>query len=222
MDLADGPELLVRCAGGAAVSGATRYPLSWPAGWRRTAAGDRRSAAFGRRGGSYGFRQALTIADALDRVSGELRRLGVADWLLSSNLRMRQDGLPYSQQSEPADPGVAIYFKLGGKDRTLACDQWRRAADNIAAIAAHIECLRGIDRYGVGTIDQAFAGYAALPPSAEDWRTVFGLVGTPMRAAVEARYLELAKQHHPDRGGDPAMMAKLNAAREAARRELAS
>jgi hypothetical protein len=32
-------------------------------------------------------------------------------------------------------------------------------ADNIAAIAAHIDAIRRQDRYGVGTLDQAFAGY---------------------------------------------------------------
>jgi len=35
-------------------------------------------------------------------------------------------------------------------------------SDNIAAIAAHIEALRAQERYGVGTIEQAFAGYSAL------------------------------------------------------------
>lgn len=208
------------------MSAVTRFPLSWPHGWQRTPAGHRRSASFGRRRavapGGYASKQALSIAEAIGRLSGELQRLGVDSWLVSSNLKMRNDGLPYSQQSEPAAPGVAVYFRLSGKDRTLACDQWTRAADNIASIAAHIECLRGIDRYGVGTVDQAFAGYAALPPSAEDWRSVFGLTGTPAWAMVEARFMALAKEHHPDRGGDPAAMAKLNAARDAARKELTS
>lgn len=46
------------------------------------------------------------------------------------------------------------------------------------------------------------------------------LEGRPMWAAVEARFKELARQHHPDVGGDPVLMAKLNAARDAARLEL--
>ena len=62
----------------------------------------------------------------------------------------------------PDDPGVAVYFQLHDKERVLACDKWDTVADNIAAIAAHIDGIRRQDRYGVGTIDQAFAGYSAL------------------------------------------------------------
>lgn len=203
-----------------------RYPLAWPTGWPRTATVERKRASFGRQAvrsygtGSWKVKEALSITQALNRLDGELSRLGVTDWLVSSNLRVRLDGLPYSNQAEPADPGIAVYFTLEREDRVLACDRWTRPADNIAAIAAHIECLRGIDRYGVGSLAQAFAGYAALPPAAADWRSVFALSGTPPWEAVEVRYRELAREHHPDRGGDPAVMAKLNAARDAARLEI--
>lgn len=193
-----------------------RYPLSWPQGWKRTAPYSRKRAAF-KQQGSY-----LTLAMGLRRLTDELRRLGASSVIISTNVVLRLDGMPRSGQAEPTDPGAAVYFKLRGKPTTLACDTWTKVADNLAAIAAHIECIRGIDRYGVGTLEQAFAGYQALPPSAEDWRTVFGLQGRPAWEAVEARHRELAKVHHPDVGGDPHMMAKLNGAKDAARVELTS
>lgn len=213
------------------MSDQTRYPLSWPTGWTRTSAHQRERAAFrtsrqaisvDAAGQTITTRnaKALSVSDAIRRLSGELSRLGATDEILSTNVKTRLDGLPYSNQSEPEDCGAAVYFKLEGKPRCLACGKWDRVADNIAAIAQHIDALRRIDRYGVGTMEQAFAGYAALPPTAEDWRSVFGLNGNATLEAVEAKYRELAKVAHPDRGGDPLQMARINTARDSARREL--
>mgnify|MGYP000712282402 CR=1 FL=1 len=141
---------------------ATRYPLTWPAGWKRTPTAQRARARF--RSG----RTELSIYEATQRLQGELERLerGIGGVVLSTNVETRLDGMPRSDRRAPADPGAAVYFRLKGQPRCLACDKWDRVADNIAAIAAHIEAIRAVDRYGVGTLDQAFAGYAALPAPA--------------------------------------------------------
>jgi hypothetical protein len=139
---------------------------------------------------------------------------------LSTNVALRLDGLPRSGQREPDDPGAAVYFKLKGKPRCLACDRWLTVADNIASIAAHVSAIRAVDRYGVGTMEQAFAGYAQLQSSAEEWRIVLGLDGGATLAQVDAVYKELARTNHPDVGGDPLQMARINQARDAARDEL--
>lgn len=194
---------------------AERYPLSWPGGWKRTERYKRRRAAFRSRGG------ALTMAAAITRLSGELSRLGATNEILSTNVVTRLDGLPRSGQPEPTDPGAACYFQLKGKPRCLACDSWDRVADNVAAIAQHIDALRRIDRYGVGTMEQAFAGYAALPSAAGSWFVVLEFAAPPKTwAEVEARHTELAKRHHPDLGGNVDTMAKINAARDTARQEF--
>lgn len=204
-----------------------RYPLQWPTGWKRTLTGSRRWAKFGKKTqGTYGL-ASLTIADATRRVSDELRRLGVADgdWLISSNVRVRLDGLPSSNQGEPADPGAAVYFRLGAErtPRVLACDKWARLADNLAAIAWHIEAIRAVERYGVGTLDQAFAGYAALPANtAANWRDVFGFEASARvtRDQVDERFRVLARQAHPDAGGSHDQMARLSEAKSFALKEL--
>lgn len=176
---------------------ATRYPLSWPTGWVRTASHQRKRAAFHQRkpvyfqDGRTGYSQkaALTVGDALTRLEGELSRLGARSVVISSNLRVRQDGLPYSQQAKSLDdPGVAVYFRLKGAPRALACDRWTSAADNIAAIAGHVNAIRAVDRYGVGTIEQAFAGYAALPPTAADWWLVLDVPRTATVECVEQSF----------------------------------
>lgn len=211
------------------------YPLSWPHGWPRTAAGKRTRAKFHvkhersaqRPDGSYSSwseKGELTIAAAMRRVNDELARLGARGVIVSTNVELRRDGQPRSDRRAPDDPGVAVYFRLGGKDRVLACDKWDRVPGNIAAIAGHIDAIRRQDRYGVGTLDQAFAGYAALPPPSKErpWRDVLGLHREIVITAsmVEDRYRSLARERHPDTGGTDAMMAELNSARAAARKEL--
>lgn len=206
-----------------------RYPLAWPTGWPRKksrAAAKFRASESVRSGESYCTRsKPLDLSSALGRLEGEMRRLGVreGDWLISSDLKIRLDGMPYSNQAQPADPGVAVYFRLGRADRVLACDAWTRIADNVAAIAAHIECLRGIDRYGVGTMDQAFAGYQALPAKGTTWRTTLGFApGQAVTLAdVDQAFRARARTAHPDiAGGSHDAMASLTAARAEAVAEI--
>lgn len=207
------------------MSSIERFPLSWPVGWTRTRPAARRAAAFGKRvvvpGRTYATTERLSVGDGLDRLTGELRRLGASQVVISSNLRVRQDGLPYAQQAKVLDdPGVAVYFRLAGAPRCLACDRWSSAADNLAAIAGHIESIRAVDRYGVGTLEQAFAGYAALPPSAEaNWWLVLGVPRDASPDCIDAAFKRLARTAHPDAGGSHDAMARLSAARDAGRQE---
>ena len=149
-----------------------RFPLEWPIGWPRTPHRQRQRAEWR----SIRTEQTvvagepktvkrevpLSVLVATQRLERQLELLGASTMTLSTNVSLRLDGRPRSDQ-EPADPGAAIYFTFKGKATVLACDRWSRVADNIAAIAHHIDALRRIDRYGVGTIEQALAGYKALP-----------------------------------------------------------
>ena len=188
------------------------YPLQWPATWPR--ARYRTRAAFGTTGRSReGFKQSLTVAEARERLSDELDKLNARYVTLSTNMELRLDGAPRSGQSEPGDVGVAVYFQLAGKDTVLACDKWDRVADNIAAIAKHIDALRGMERWGVGTAAQAFAGYQALP-APEQWWQVLGVNPEASPEHINAAYRQHARTAHPDTGGSTAAMARINAARD--------
>lgn len=166
-----------------------RYPLAWPLGWKRVR--HRRNGMFKTAGVWIG------VPAALDRLQSELDRLGARAPVLSSNLRVRINGTVVANEGEPTDPGVAAYFAFRGRATVLACDTYFRVADNIAALAAHIEALRRIERYGVGTIEQALAGYKALPAdTAADWRKVLGF-GADARVSVDeltSRYRSLARE----------------------------
>lgn len=207
------------------------YPLTWPPAWKRTPAAQRKPAAFHKmrteytQTGSYKQKQRLTVGDASAMLSLELRRLGAARITVSSNLKRRSDGEIRGEQMKMLDdPGVAVYFTLKGAARVLACDKWSSAADNLAAIAHHIDALRAVDRYGVGFLEQAFAGYTALPPAVgHDWRIVLGFGAQELVSPniVNDRFRKLAAKAHPDvAGGDASEMARLNAARDVALAEL--
>src|SRR6185437_12281199 len=132
------------------------YPLSWPQHVKRRTQAQRTRAKFGKSmtrynpdGTShYGGKDSLSVADAIKRLFGELDRLGARYVVISSNVEIRQDGLPRSNRREPNDPGVAVYFQLNGKPYCLPCDRYDRVADNIAAVAHHIDATRAIERYG--------------------------------------------------------------------------
>lgn len=193
----------------------TAFPLQWPSGWPR--ARFRQRAVFGTTG-RKGWKESLTVADARARLSEQLDFLGARYATLSTNVELRLDGQPRSGQPEPSDPGAAVYFQIKGRDTVLACDKWDRVADNIAAVAKHIEALRGIDRWGVGTAEQAFAGYQALP-APEQWWQVLGVSSNATMDEIKAAYRKRAAAAHPDSGGSHAEMARLNAARDQAIRE---
>lgn len=208
------------------------YPLAWPDGWPRTPAHQRTRARFHARQRVYsshgsGWLQAreLTVGAARLRLIEELERLRAVNVVLSSNVELRLDGQIRSARGEPADPGVAVYFQRSGKPYVLACDRWDRVADNIAAVAKHIEAMRGMERWAVGELDRIFAGFASLPPPAEGnrapWRSVLGVEPSASLAEAERRYHNMARTAHPDNGGSHEMMALLNAAIAEARQELA-
>jgi hypothetical protein len=153
--------------------------------------------------------------------------IGRDDVLISTNLKLRLDGLPRGDQGEPADPGVAVYWqpRQGKQMRCMAIDSYDRTADNLAAIAATLEAMRAIERHGGATIlDRAFLGFAALPATAsKPWREVLGItMQAPTLAHIEDRFRDLVKIHHPDRGGDREKFEEIMRARDAARLDLAS
>ncbi|MFI5301113.1 MAG: J domain-containing protein [Polyangiales bacterium] len=186
---------------------AERYPLYWPTGQPR--ARSRRDSAF-----KIGF------ASSRDKLFAELRMLGGRNVILSTNIPLRLDGLPYAHTAEPNDPGVAVYFDrtVGNarRDFVIACDTYRKVAENLRAVGVTVEALRTIQRHGATSmLEQAFAGFAALPPAnhAKPWAEVLGVASGATREDIERAYRELAKVHHPDVGGDTERMAQINRAR---------
>lgn len=199
----------------------TNYPLCWPVGIPRTQ--NRKYASFGKVTGEgwSKSRKSLTVADALKRIQAEIEpfRHRISGTVLSTNVELRLDGLPRSDKRDPEDPGVCLYFKLDGKPHAMPCDKWTTVADNIAAIAAHLGAIRGMERWGVADISQMFTGFAQLPAPTpvRPWYDVLGVSKDAPDEVVQSTYRTLAKKHHPDTGGDPNKMAEINAAMDSYR-----
>ncbi len=196
----------------------TNFPLYWPLNQERTEPNKRRRAAFGTRGGTnyvghYVPSRKHTISESARELEQEIRRMGGKDMVISSNLRVKANGLPYSNQRTPDDPGVAVYFNWHKRDLVFACDKWLSIEDNLWAIVKHIEALRGQERWGVGSLDQAFAGYAALPdPDRRQWWEVLNVPPTATDEEIKRAYRNKAMQCHPDHGGDAVMFDQVQKA----------
>lgn len=179
------------------------YPLHWPPGQPR-----RSHMAQAR----FEVSQARAMSDLLE----EIARLGGRYPVISSNVEVRRDGLPYSNRRAPADPAVAVYFYRNGKQMVFACDRWNKVSDNIRAIGKTIEALRGIERWGASEMmERAFSAFEALPgPDREPkWFDVLGVDRTASRQEINTAYRRLAKKAHPDAGGSDGEMIRLHAAR---------
>lgn len=181
------------------------YPLHWPQGWPRSTMPA--SSKFGDR----------TPHQALAELTRQLEMLKATGIVISSNVVLGN--------ASPKDKGVCVYFVMKGKPYALPCDKWNRVEDNIWALAKHVEALRGQERWGVGTVERAFAGYMALPAAAatraREWFAVLGFDG-PNISLAQAReqYRVLAPKCHPDTGGSHEAMAELNAAWATAQQKL--
>jgi hypothetical protein len=188
------------------------YPLAWPEGWPRTPSHRRSSSRF-----------KTNFVKARSHLFSELRLLGARNIVLSSNLALRQDGLPYADAAKKRldDPGAAVYFLLDREPLVMARDLYLTPGENIHSIGLAIEHLRGLQRHGGDfMMKKAFAGFAALPPPSEvSWWQTLQVRPDASKDEINAAYRRLAAERHPDRGGTDAMMSDLNRARTEALRD---
>lgn len=191
------------------------YPLLWPEEQPRTPANERENSSF-----------KVLFAKARDGLVDEIERLGGQDLVITSNLLPRKtDGLPLAGQSEPRDPGVAIYFWRKGMLHQMACDRWTKVKDNIRALGLSIGAIRGLDRWGTsGIVEKTIQAFAYLPPAGQStivmagWWDVLGVSQEASFHEIQTAWRQLVHQHHPDKGGELERLRKINEAFNQARR----
>lgn len=212
------------------------FPLQWPEGFARTKEGGRLRSKFGFKSSGQ-----VSLSVARDELLLELGRLGAANFVITSDLPVNRAGLPYAS-GRVSDPGVAAWFILADQERVFSCDRWLSHAENMQAIAKSISAMRGLERWGMAdVVERVIGGFAALPaggetsngapppPRKRTWREVLNMTGSVMEALakddqlaiMKTRHRDAIKVAHPDRGGDPALAAEINAALAEAERELA-
>lgn len=140
------------------------YPLSWPAGWPR----------LGGKDSDQRFKGPTFVWDRVYRgLREELTRIGATEIVVSTNQPLRNDGIPYAQQRNISDTGVAVYFMRNGKALVMAQDRFWSIIGNMRSLTMAIEGLRQMERHGGAVmLERAFDGFAALPPPPDCWKTL--------------------------------------------------
>jgi hypothetical protein len=191
------------------------YPLTWPAGRPRTPVSRRRGGQF-----------QVPFTQAREELLYSLSLLGASRVIISSNVPLRQDGLPRADSREPSDSGVAVYFQRDKKPFVIACDTYNQVRQNLRAIGATVEALRSIQRHGASSmLEQAFTGFSALPPARTgepSWWEVLGVPATATLDEIRAARDALALRNHPDMGGEHDVMAAVNRAFDRACEDLSA
>ena len=184
------------------------YPLQWPIGWTRK---ERPQMS----------KFSTSLGDASAALMRELRLMGAQRIIISSNLMLRKDGLPYANQRQPDDAGVCVYFIKDGQQMAIPCDWWCDVEDNVQAIRLTVEALRGIERWGTREMmSAAFQGFKALPSSATEaaqrsWHDILGVDPNASAEEIRKAYKAKAKLYHPDAdGGDHAKFLEVQSAYE--------
>jgi hypothetical protein len=187
------------------------YPLQWPEGFPRSKS--RETGKF-KTTLAGALKNVRTSLDLFSKDSGKR----VEFIVLSSNVTLGAE--------RPTDSGVAVWFTWDGLQLCIPVDRYSTPEANLQAIHHVIEARRTEMRHGTLALVRAtMTGFRALPaPGGRHWRSVLDLpsdmAATP--ANIETAYRRLALVRHPDRPtGSTAMMAELNAARDAALKEIA-
>jgi hypothetical protein len=88
----------------------TAFPLCWPLGWKKTVY---------KKNSPY----KANFTKARNELVKQLRLMGATNTVLSTNIPLRNDGLPYASYAAIQDSGVAIYFTYKKKQMVFACDK---------------------------------------------------------------------------------------------------
>ena len=180
------------------------YPLQWPVGYKREK--NKKHAAFN-----------TSFSKARDGIIKELTMMKAANIIISSNVPLKKDGLPYAvpfgKLNVTNDTGIAVYFTFNKEQKVICCDAYLTLDDNMQAINKTVEALRGIDRWKCSDIiNQTFTGFKALPEksSSETWYNILGISYNSTRDQIKDAYYKKSAIYHPDKGGNTDMFTKIS------------
>lgn len=168
--------------------------------------------------------------DTLEKLEKELGKLRAKNIVVQAYFKerdIRNDGWPRSG-ARPTEPGVVLTFDSMHGTLSLPCDFFDSYEDNLRAIAFHLEYLRRSGMYGVTMSGEQYTGWKKLPDtgsSGEGFATDEGAADYLSRHSgvaaadilrsypwTQDAFRKAALALHPDRGGDNADMALVNAA----------
>jgi hypothetical protein len=160
---------------------------------------------------TYQAGYARTLQD-LEREIEALSGREVIIGVVTDEASIRIDGMMRAD-AKVRHPGVEVSFELPDRRRlTFHTDRHKGYTNswqhNLRAVALGLEALRAVDRYGITSAAEQYAGFAQLTaggPSADRGRVLVAEAGS---------VTEALKRHHPDHGGQAEAFADVQAYRE--------
>lgn len=113
----------------------TSHSLTWPKSRKRSKI--KKHSQFGK----------VSISRAIDEIIATLGRMGCPSWnvIISTNVQLKSNGLPYSGRKSPDDSGVSIWWRdTDGSRKVMAIDKYNTVQDNLWAVHKTLEAMRGI------------------------------------------------------------------------------
>lgn len=140
----------------------------------------------------------VSWARTLEDLGDEIERTGGSDVLIgvvADPSQFTLDGRPRAG-FKVLHPGAEVSFDVGARRLAFHTDAYKSLHFNLREITLGLEALRAVDRYGITSTAEQYAGFAMLPPGGPD--PVRG------RQLVEAAggMRQAERRHHPDAGGD--------------------
>jgi len=194
--------------------------------WTRPVTQDRRSSGVFRASWDATLRLLLDEIDRLDPAGPIVLAVDV------QRADLRLDGM-LKARAQVGFCGVVVAFTsrhLGPLSYATDAYEPRYSSDlpgwqaNLRAIALSLQALRAVDRYGVTTSGEQYAGWRAIEAGGREapafatadaaLRWLLGRADIGANATPRAAYRAVAQLAHPDRGGDPADWALLQQARQ--------
>lgn len=148
----------------------------------------------------------------IDLLERECRLLGARSVVVELAIQesdLRLDGQPYAG-TKPRHPGVTVAFESTHGPLKYTADKFATWTENLRAIALGLEALRKVDRYGMTSRGEQYAGWKALP-AGDSPDLVRGRELIEQYGDLTAAY----KATHPDTGGNADDFRAVIAARDA-------
>jgi hypothetical protein len=122
--------------------------VDWPDGFDRTPDAARDPYP-------HGFQ--VSEDEALANVAEELSRFdGVETYRVETGLDDPSDRSGSPRRGGSFDPGVVAYWRRDGETFAAPCDRWDNVRDNAQAIYRYLKAKRGMERWGVETLEGEF------------------------------------------------------------------
>lgn len=146
----------------------------------------------------------------IDLLEREARQIGARRVVVELALReadLRLDGKPYAN-AKTDHPGVTVALDSRHGPLKYTADKFATWQENLRAIALGLEALRKVDRYGMTSRGEQYAGWKALPAGTSD-EVERGHALIREHGSLPAAL----KATHPDHGGNVDDFRAVQAAR---------